>query len=83
MQALSKTQEVQPQETSLFDIDKEIRTMSKKSEWDKVDKAASVLPSMDSVEHKRPRKPTKKDLDRKFTMSVDKKGKPKITEVKD
>ena len=41
------------------------------------------LLSMDAVEHKRPRKPTKKDSDRKFTMSVDKKGKPKITEVED
>ena len=57
--------------------------MSKKSEWDKVDKATSVLLSMDAVEHKRPQKPTKKDLDKRFKMSVDKKGKPKITEVKD
>ena len=36
--------------------------MSKKSKWDKLDKAASVLLGMDAVEHKRPRKPTKKDL---------------------
>lgn len=57
--------------------------MSKKGEWDKVDKATSVLLGMDAVEHKRPRKPAKKDLDRKFTMSVGEKGKPKITEVKD
>ena len=57
--------------------------MSKKSEWDKVDKAASVLLGMDAVEHERPPKPTKKDLDRRFTLEVGKKGKPKITEVKD
>ena len=57
--------------------------MSKKDEWDKVDKAASVLLSMDAVEHKRPPKPTKKDLNRKFTMTTDKKGNPKITEVED
>ena len=38
---------------------------------------------MDAVEHKRPPKPKKKDLNRKFTMRVDKKGNPKITEVGD
>ena len=43
----------------------------------------SVLLSMDVVEHKRPQKPTKKDLNRKFTMTTDKKGNPKITEVED
>ena len=48
-----------------------------------IGKAASVLLGMDAVEHKRPSKPTKKDLDRKFTMTTDEKGKPKITEVKD
>ena len=57
--------------------------MSKKSEWDKLDKAASVLFSMDAVEHKRPPKPNKKNLNRKFTMTTDEKGKPKITEVED
>ena len=59
------------------------REMSKKDEWDKLDKAASVLLGMDSVEHKRPPKPTKKDLNKKFTLEIDEKGKPKITEVKD
>lgn len=57
--------------------------MSKKNEWDKVDKATSVLLGMDAVEHKRPPKPNKKDLNKKFKMNVDKKGKPKITEVED
>ena len=57
--------------------------MSKKHEWDKVDKAASVLLGMDAVEHKKPPKPNKKDLNRRFTLEVDKKGNPKITEVKD
>ncbi len=57
--------------------------MSKENEWDKVDKAASVLLGMDAVEHKRPPKPTKKDLNKKFTLKVDKKGKPEIREVED
>ena len=57
--------------------------MSKKHEWDKLDKATSVLLSMNAVEHERPRKPTKKDLNRRFTMTTDEKGRPKITEVKD
>ena len=57
--------------------------MSKKSEWDKIDKAASVLLSMDAVEHERPPKPNKKDLNKRFKMNVDKEGNPKITEVED
>ena len=48
---------------------------------DKTDKVASALMNMGPVEHKRPRKPTKKDLARKFKMNVDKKGKPSIKEV--
>ena len=56
--------------------------MSKENEWDNVDKAAKLLLGMDAVEHKRPSKPTKKDLNRRFSLKVDKKGKPKITEVK-
>ena len=51
--------------------------MNKKS----IDKAASALMKMGSVEHKRPRKPTKKDLERKFKMNVDSKGKPVIREA--
>ena len=46
-----------------------------------IDKAASALMKMGSVEHKRPRKPTKKDLERKFKMEVDRKGKSTIQEV--
>ena len=48
---------------------------------DKIDKAASALMKMGPVEHKRPGKPTKKDLVRKFKMNVDRKGKPSIKEV--
>ena len=36
--------------------------MSKKSEWDKVDKVTSILHGMDAVEHKRPRNPNRKHL---------------------
>ena len=51
--------------------------MSKKD----LDKAASALMKMGPVPHKRPGKPTKKDLERSFKMEVDSKGKPKIKEV--
>ena len=46
-----------------------------------LDKAASALMKMGPVPHKRPGKPTKKDLERKFKMEVDRKGKPSIQEV--
>lgn len=44
-------------------------------------KAAKTLMSMGPVNHERPKKPTKKDLQRKFKMRVDRKGKPSIQEV--
>ena len=44
-------------------------------------KAAKALMSMGPVSHERPKKPTKKDRQRKFKMRVDRKGKPSITEV--
>ena len=46
-----------------------------------MDKAGSALMKMGPVPHKRPRKPTKKDLERKFKMNVDSEGKPTIKEV--
>ena len=51
--------------------------MSKKD----LDKAASALMKMGPVPHKRPGKPTKKDLERKFKMNVDRKGNPSLKEV--
>ena len=56
--------------------------MSKKSEWDSVDEATELLLRMNPVEHKRPRKPRKEDLERRFSLRKDQKGNPKIIEVK-
>jgi len=48
---------------------------------EKIDKAAKALLNMPApLEHKRPI-PTKKDLERKFVMRVDRKGKPYMLEV--
>ena len=47
-----------------------------------LDKAARALLKMGAVPHKRPPKPTKKERERKFKMSVDRKGNPSIQEVK-
>ena len=47
-----------------------------------LDKAACALLKMGPVKHKRPPKPNKKELERKFKMDVDQKGKPSIQEVK-
>ncbi len=47
----------------------------------KLEKAARALLGMNPVEHKRSPAPTKKDLDRKFKMRVDRKGKASIKEV--
>ncbi len=47
----------------------------------KLEKAAKILMSLGPVPHKRPPKPTKKDLQRKFKMRVDRKGNPSIEEV--
>ena len=46
-----------------------------------IDKAAGALMKMGPVPHKRPGKPTKKDMERKFKMNVDRKGKPVIREA--
>ena len=47
----------------------------------KVEKAAHALMRMKAVEHKRPPKPSKNDLQRKFKMSVDRKDNPSMEEV--
>ena len=52
----------------------------KEKEWDKVDQAAKLIFNMASVPHKRPKKPNKKDLNRKFSLKKDRKGNPKIVE---
>jgi len=50
---------------------------SKKS----LEKAAGALLNMGSVKHKRPPKPTKKEMERKFEMEFSRVGKPSIREV--
>ena len=48
----------------------------------KIEKAAKALMKMPSPkEHVRPI-PTKKDLEKKFVMRVDRKGKPSMREIK-
>lgn len=56
--------------------------MSKKTEWDKVDEATRLLLGMGPVKQERPKKPKKEDLERRFSLRKDRKGNPKIVEVK-
>ena len=46
-----------------------------------VNKAAGALLKIGAVIHKRPAKPKKKQLERKFKMTTDRQGKPVIREV--
>ncbi|MDE0154117.1 MAG: hypothetical protein OXI88_20325 [Gammaproteobacteria bacterium] len=48
---------------------------------DALDKAARALLKMGPVPHKRPGKPTKKDLERKFKMTTNRKDRPVIRET--
>ena len=47
----------------------------------KVEKAAKALLGMKLGTHKRPKKPTKADLNRRFKMRIGKSGKPSVEEV--
>ncbi|MDE0471462.1 MAG: hypothetical protein OXH57_05935 [Ekhidna sp.] len=47
----------------------------------KLDQFAKGLLKLKSVEHKRPKEPTKADLNRKFVMRLDKNGTPYMKEV--
>ncbi len=57
--------------------------MSKKEEWDKVDKSVRSFLNTGAVPHKRSKKPTKEELNKKFKLITDSKGKPVIKEVND
>lgn len=46
-----------------------------------LDKAASAVLNMGAVPHKRPPKPSKKQLERKFKMTTDRQGKAVIREA--
>ena len=54
--------------------------MAKKTNKDKLDKATKALLGMGSATHTAPTF-TQRDLDRRFRMRVDRKGKGKIEEV--
>ena len=47
----------------------------------KLDKLAKGLLKLDAVKHKRPKDPTKADLNIKFVMRINKKGSVEIAEV--
>ena len=49
----------------------------------KLDKAVRALLGLPGVKHKRPPPPTKADLNRKFVMRTDRKGKARIEEITD
>ena len=55
--------------------------MNKEKEWGKVEKVAGLLLGMGAVNHIRPKKPTKKDLNRRFLLKSDGKGNSQIIEV--
>ena len=40
----------------------------KNKEWDKVEQATKLIFDMSSISHKRSKKPTKQDLNRKFSL---------------
>ena len=48
----------------------------------KLDKVAKGLLSLNGVEHKRPKEPTKEDLNRRFVLRVGKAGELNMKEVK-
>ncbi|MCY3769935.1 MAG: hypothetical protein OXG56_11325 [Gammaproteobacteria bacterium] len=47
----------------------------------KLDQAIEGIMRMRSIPHKRPKKPTRKDLERRFKLKIDDKGKPVMQEV--
>jgi len=57
--------------------------MSKKAEWNKLDKAVMSFLNTSAVPHKRPKKPTKEELNKRFKLVIDSKGNPTIKEVND
>ncbi len=57
-------------------------TQAEKNEWEDMDKTIDLLLGMKAVKHERPKKPRKEDLARRFFLRKDKKGDPKIIEVK-
>ena len=49
----------------------------------KIDKAIKTLINAGKLPKHKQTPPTKEDLDRKFVMRVDRKGKPRIKEIKE
>lgn len=48
-----------------------------------LNKASKGLLSLNAVEHKRPKEPTKADLNKKFVMRITRNGKMKMNEIKE
>jgi len=44
--------------------------MSKKAEWNKLDKAVTSFLNTNAVPHRRPPKPTREQLNQRFTLTV-------------
>ncbi len=59
------------------------RLKAKKEKEQAIDKASKMLLKMGSIPHKRPKKPTKEELKKRFKLVVDPKGNPLIKEVND
>ncbi len=59
------------------------RLKAKKEKEQAIDKASKMLLKMGPVPHKRPKKPTKEELNKRFKLVVDPKGNPFIKEVND
>ncbi len=55
--------------------------MNQKEIQKKLDKSACAFFKMGTVPHKRPPKPKKAEMGRKFKMNIDKRGKPSIQEI--
>ncbi len=56
---------------------------AKKEKEQAIDKASKMLLKMGLIPHKRPERPTKEELNKRFKLVVDPEGNPLIKEVND
>ena len=57
--------------------------MTNKIKQKTLNKVAKNLLSLNAVEHKRPKEPTKSDVNKKFVMRIARNGKVKMNEIKE
>lgn len=57
--------------------------MTNKIKQKTLDKVAKGLLSLNAVKHKKPKEPTKADLNKKFVMRIARNGKVKMNEIKE